>query len=101
MPSESRVELAGADRQPVSNAELLGPAHPDERVEVTVLLRSRGGDELTAHVQSLAAEPSGSSPAQPMSREAFAAQFGADPDDIAKVEAFAREHDLVVVESSI
>ncbi|HMC70649.1 MAG TPA: protease pro-enzyme activation domain-containing protein, partial [Mycobacteriales bacterium] len=39
-------------------------------------------------------------PTQPLSREEFAAAYGADPDDIARVEAFARQHDLEVIEAS-
>lgn len=39
--------------------------------------------------------------AQPyLSREEFAATYGADPEDLAKVEAFASEDGLEVVESS-
>jgi kumamolisin len=38
---------------------------------------------------------------QPLSREEFAARFGADPADIARIEQFAREHQLAVVETSI
>jgi kumamolisin len=36
----------------------------------------------------------------PLSREAFAAAYAADPADIGTVEAFARQHGLRVVESS-
>jgi kumamolisin len=35
---------------------------------------------------------------QHLSHEEFAATYGADPDDLEKVEDFAREHDLDVVE---
>jgi kumamolisin len=38
---------------------------------------------------------------QYVSREAFASEVGADPDDVAKVEAFAQEHNLTVVEASL
>jgi kumamolisin len=35
-----------------------------------------------------------------MSREQFAADYGANPDDIAKIEAFAHQHNLTIVEAS-
>src|SRR6202011_3547203 len=34
--------------------------------------------------------------APPLSREQFAAEFGADPADVERVQAFARDHDLTV-----
>jgi kumamolisin len=37
---------------------------------------------------------------EPMSREDFAATYGADPADLGRVEDFARQHTLEVVESS-
>jgi kumamolisin len=64
------------------------PADPDERVEVSVILRPRRPlGELQAS-------------AQPMSREEFAANYGADPNDLARVEDFARRHGLEVVQAS-
>jgi len=68
--------------------DALGPADPDERVEVSVIVKPRQPlGELHAR-------------AQPMSREEFAASYGADPDDLARVEDFARRHGLEVVEAS-
>ena len=46
-------------------------------------------------------QPLPSLDAQPvMSREAFAASYGANPDDLRTVEAFARAHGLEVLESN-
>src|SRR5579859_518593 len=80
-----RVALTGTQPQ-LAGAEVIGAVEPDTRLEVTVLVRPR---------QPL---PEVGSPM--LSREAFAAQYGADPDDLASVEAFARGHGLQVVESS-
>jgi len=64
-------------------------AEPDERIEVSLMLRPRRPlAELEARL------------AQPLSREQFAASYGAIPSDIAQVEAFAREQGLEVVEAS-
>jgi kumamolisin len=38
---------------------------------------------------------------QYLSREEFATRYGADPADVAKVEAFAHQHNLTVVEASL
>ena len=67
----------------------LGPVDPDERVEVSVILRPR---------EPLPEPSAGLS--TPMTREEFAAAYGANPDDVAAVEAFARRNGLEVVESS-
>ena len=69
--------------------DVLGPVDPGERVEVSLILRPR------RQLQELETRPT-----QPLSREEFAAAYGADPDDIARVEAFARQHGLEVIETS-
>ena len=63
-----------------------GPVDPDERVEVSVILKPQS--------------PLDSVPEQPLSREEYAAQYGARPDDLATVQTFAGQHHLEVVESS-
>jgi kumamolisin len=70
----------------------LGPVDPDERVEVSVIVRPRRPlEDLDARLGQ----------GQPyLTREEFAASYGADPHDLAKVESFATEHGLEVVESS-
>ncbi len=70
-------------------ADALGPVDADERVEVSVVIKPRRPlAELEARLD------------QPMSREEFAASYGADPEQLAKVAEFARAHHLRVVESS-
>jgi kumamolisin len=63
---------------------------PDERVEVSLMLRPRHS------LQELDARPE----QQPLSREEFAARYGADPSDIQTVEDFARANNLSVIEAS-
>jgi len=70
-------------------ADALGPVDPDERVEVSLILRPR------RPLQELETRT-----AQPLSREEFAAAYGADPEDLARIEQFARQHDLEVIEAS-
>ena len=45
-----KVKLAGSHRPPMPKSQLIGPVHPDERVEVTVRLRPRA--PLSAAVQA-------------------------------------------------
>jgi len=94
----SRHIIPGSERQPLKGAKAIGPARPDERIEVTVRLRSKA-----PVVQALAADgASGDThPArrQYLTREQFAAAHGADAQDIAAVAAFAKAHGLAVLES--
>lgn len=71
------------------DSDALEPVDPDERVEVSLTLRPR---RPLAELDTRRG--------QPMTREEFAASYGADPADIARVETFARTHNLDVVESS-
>jgi kumamolisin len=62
---------------------------PNEHVEVSVILRPRRPLEEVQRA-----------PERPLSREEFAAIYGAAPSDLAAIEMFARQHGLEVVESS-
>src|ERR1700761_9588477 len=87
--------LKGSERRPVPGAKSVGKADPMERLEVTVLLRRDHSDALKERVRKLAnRERVGPH----LSREAFEQQFGADSGDITAVRAFARTHNLSVVQ---
>ncbi len=90
------VMLEGSERTPLHNARIVAPADPTERLEVTVLVRRRASAELRTQAAALAF--TGPSAAQPLSREQFAQQYGADLADLAAVRAFASGHGLVVVQ---
>ena len=47
--------LKGSERRPLPGARAIGNADPEERLEVTVLVRRRATDALTARVNKLAA----------------------------------------------
>jgi len=70
----------------------LDPVDPDQRIEVSVIVRPRRPlEDLDARLAQ----------AQPyLTREEFATTYGADAQDLAKVETFAKTHSLKVVESS-
>jgi kumamolisin len=98
MPTpKNRLPVAGSERAPLEGAREIGPANPNENVDVTIRLRSRAGkkpivsaDVFTKPVAQRAI----------LSRKEFEQRHGADPDSIARVEAFAREHGLAVKEKS-
>jgi kumamolisin len=74
------------------SARALGPTAPHRRIELSLVLRPRRPlEELETRLGQQ--QP-------PLTREQFAALYGADPVDIQKVESFARRHGLEVVEVS-
>ena len=89
----AKILLKGSERTAVPGARVLAPAHPAERLEVSVLVRRRA---LQAMQSRVAAFASGKRP-EPLSREAFAREHGADPSDLARVRSFAESQGLAVV----
>src|SRR5436853_3483260 len=94
---QNRVLLPGSEKQPVAGAEEVGDVHPDERLEVTVRVRRRAEQDLSAQLTLLAATPPDAR--EHLTREAYAERHGADPADIAGIEAFARTKGPSVVEA--
>ena len=97
MPSRDRVTLPGSHRDPVESASSPSPIDNHELAQVTVVLRKRAG------TQQAQAEDFGFQDSQTVNyhaREEFAVIHGADPADIALVEAFAHEYSLTVTERS-
>jgi kumamolisin len=104
--SGKRKTVPGSEKEALRDAKVIGKVDPHERIEITVVLRPRaraGGDRTPAAAAEEAMTMGSQLPAQRqyLSREEFAAQHGADPEDVAKVEAFAQEHHLTVVEASL
>lgn len=94
-----RVPIPGSERSVLSGAKAVGEVPADERFEVTVRVRSKKPlDQLLPTNADADVLPKAR---RYLSREEFAAHHGADPEDLAKVAAFAQEHGLVVVESSL
>ncbi|MCU1296389.1 MAG: peptidase, partial [Acidobacteriaceae bacterium] len=98
MPSpKDRLPLAGSERSPLRGARVVGPANPNEQIEVTIRLRSRAGK-----APPIAPETFRQPPAQRriLTREELERTHGADPASIARVGTFAGEHGLKVVDAS-
>ena len=88
--------LPGSEPRPAPGAEVTGPVDPNEPIEVSVIVKPRQPlEDLEARLSQAAR---GEQPY--LSREEFAATYGADAADLAKVEEFARQHRLKVIESS-
>jgi len=87
--------IKGSERTPMPGAADAGDADPRERLEVTVLLRHANPAAWAAQSAALQSK----TPPASISREQYAASFGADPGDIAAVKTFAEGHGLVVVAS--
>ncbi len=89
-------KLAGSTRSVLPGARAVGKAHPEERLEVSVLLRRRSGEELKRRVEQIATSKETKTYVE---RERFAQEYGADQSDIDKVKKFANEYGLAVVEA--
>jgi kumamolisin len=85
-----RTELRAA-----KGARIVGAADPEHRIQVTVYLRksTKAAPALKALETALPKDRKYLNAAE------IEAVYGADPDDITKVEAFAKEHGIAVLES--
>jgi kumamolisin len=93
MPRRRDVPVPGSERAPAAGARKVGPVPRDERVEVTVVVRPRSSDPLA--IEQLASQPPGER--RHMTRRDYERTLGADPADMERVAAFAREHGLEVL----
>jgi len=96
-PNKNHLPLTGSERAPMHGAKEVGPANPKEQVDVTIRLRSRAGKKPIVSAEAF------TKPIKErtiLSRSEFEQRHGADPDSIAKIEAFARENSLTVKEKS-
>ncbi len=92
-PSQ-RVRVPGSERAPLPGARKVGIADPNERVQVSIYVSSRGATSKEAMLQKLIDQPAQNR--RHLSREEFAASFGADPGDLEAVASFARSQGLAV-----
>ena len=91
----SYVAIPGSEREPLPQAQAVGPTDPNERLEVTVRVRRR---QALPDPRVMAAQ----SPAQRryLTGTEYTRQYGADEADLEKVAEFARQHGLHVVTQS-
>jgi kumamolisin len=91
----NHVAIPGSDKRLLPNSRPAGPVDASQMVSVTVRVRSTGDtQDLAGKARDLAATPLADRVY--LTREQLAAQHGADPADLDKVEHFAQAHNLMV-----
>ena len=96
--TKNRKRVAGSERAPLQGARLAGPANPQERIDVVLLLRP-----ATSETRPSAQRTDNAKPHERvhLSHNEYEAQHGADPADVSKIGAFAHEHGLDVGEVNL
>ena len=94
-PPAGYLRVEGSSRVALPGARRVGPADPAERASVSIRLRRRTDAPPVGDFSQSSALSTR------LTREEFAAAFGADPADIERIEAFASDHGLTVEETSI
>ena len=92
MAFEKYVKLPGSARTPMAGATPTGSLDPNELMQVTVSLRPRASGAKQPSLDKLIAS------GKRISRDEYAARYGADPADARQVAAFASAHGLAVAE---
>src|SRR5690349_8126400 len=80
-----RFLLPGSERVPHPGARPAGAPDPSQFIEVSIVLRRKAPLDIPTETQ-------------PIDRNEFAARYGADPRDVERVEVFAQQFDLQIVE---
>jgi kumamolisin len=86
--------LPGSDKSQPDGSQALGQCDPNEQIEVVVMLRRQDEAAFRDLMHKIDA---GDADTVPLSREEFGKRFGASAADVAKTEAFAKQHGLKVV----
>ena len=93
---ENYPRLEGSERKPATGARRVGPADPQEQLSVMIYVRrSPDGPPMPDH-EYWARTPPGQRTF--VSQDQFAQLYGAAPEDLNNVMAFAQTHGLTVVE---
>lgn len=89
------VKLKGSERKPMPGATKVAAADPNEVMQVTLTLRPRASRSKQPPLDKLIAS------GQRLTREEYAAGYGADPADVQQVEVFAAAHGLAVAQVNL
>src|ERR1051325_1464545 len=100
---KNRKLIPGSDKRMLPGAKVIGKLDSDERIEITVLVRRRNSNSGDGEPGRVAMRLGTRLPAERryLSRQEFVAERGADPADLEKIDRFAHEHNLTVVQTSI
>jgi kumamolisin len=89
MTTDPFTVLPGSEREPLPGATQTGPCDGNETMQVTVVLRHRPASG-NASLADLVAR------GERLTPDEYAARYGADPEDVKQIEAFAQAHSLTV-----
>jgi kumamolisin len=100
--STARVVLPGSDRKPAAGAKVVGKVDASQRIEITVQLRRRPGANLNKKLNEIYSQRLQQGQQRTyLTRQELENLGGADPKDVASVDAFAHQNKLSVSEVSI
>jgi kumamolisin len=86
--------VSGSDKTQLEGSSCVGQCDPNEQIDVVVMLRRQNEAAFRQLMSRIDADEAD---AVPVSREEFAKRFGASAEDVAKTQAFAKQHGLKVV----
>ncbi len=92
MASRKHVAIPGSERKPMPGAVKSRACDPKETVQVTLVLRPRKLAAKTTPLNELIAT------GERVTRDEYAARYGADSEDVKRVEEFARTSGLTVTD---
>ncbi|MGH7867797.1 MAG: protease pro-enzyme activation domain-containing protein, partial [Candidatus Dormibacteraceae bacterium] len=95
MASNQYTAIPGSEREPMRGATKAGSCDPNEQVSVTLVLRQRPSSEKLESLDALVER------GERLTRDEYAARYGADPEDVKRIETFARAYGLTVSEVNI
>lgn len=92
------IPLAGSKPRSLTDAQDLGPVDPNAEAEVTVVLCGKMSEQqIERELGATSTQPV--SERKYLTREELAERRGAKPEDIQRVQTFARNHNLSVIEA--
>ncbi|MGH9328543.1 MAG: S53 family peptidase [Terriglobia bacterium] len=94
MAFDRYVAVPGTERPPMAGASQIAPCDASEPILVTVVLRHPAASHNLPPLAELVAQ------GKRLTREDYEARYGADPEDISQVQAFAHANGLAVSEVS-
>ncbi len=98
--NKNLVKVPGSERDVLSSAKKVAPADPNEKMLVTIVVRRPSTTaKLTSMIEKATNSPL--SERGHLSREEFASNHGANPNDLKKVEDFVKEQGLEVKDINI
>jgi kumamolisin len=86
--------LPGSERQLAPGSKVVAQCDPSETIQIVVVLRRKDEQQFAQMMKKI---ESGAADAKPLTRDELEQRFGASPEDIAKLKAFAAQHGLTVV----